>query len=648
MKMQADVRNLQPLISLMKEQVGDLHKKGIYAIPLYYKEQQDINHYQYIKLLVHSAHPPVFVFITPERLAGPLWTRLMDNLYNQNRVALFVFDEAQIILDWGHSYRPLYMQLQNLKEKYTSVPILALSGSISQKILHDSERFLGVQDCKIVTKNPDRPNICYQVINMEHKGLECTAAIVKFLEASLRWNGEQSGIIYCRTPERCRKLQKTLNSEGILATCYFGQEMSEEERSCSYQLWKQNHVRIMIATVAFGMGIDKEDVRFVLHQDLPKGVSAYLQETGRAGRDGKAARCILYYTYADCHRNYSLSLNQDKPMENDYLEQEVIPSVQQLLRMCVDHTTCRRSYLLKHYGYKSNGRCGNCDVCLQPVAANRLGIVQKKFVDVIVAEFRLLSEDDGERPQERPNGNFGILQLATAVSRGLNAKEFGSLLKIDADQIHKVKNLTDRKRISCSVIHNLILRGVFSEYPVKSGAFARNKRQIFRAAIRRVEASFMLKVISPDGKTTFTLQAKRWRYQVTNVPITQPQEPSGCYILSSMKSDTRASSKIVLENGPLRSKMTNGFCSRPFSSFSSSPAPGQPRSDRFGRVIVLNWTYRRLHQSPELSSRAASSENTFILTVSILFFGRATRNVADYNRSTRALARGVFKVELQP
>ncbi|KAH8117483.1 P-loop containing nucleoside triphosphate hydrolase protein [Phellopilus nigrolimitatus] len=439
----------------MKDQIDQLLDKGIYAIPLYHSQDSAI-YKQAINELKNSSHPPAFVYLTPERFSLPEWVELTDHLYQSGRLGLVVIDEAQVVLEWGPDYRPLYMELRVLKKRVPNIPILALSGSMSPTKLKSYVKHMGIQGCQLISKHPDRPNIYYDIIPMDDKGMD--AEIVKYVKSGNRQSPTFSGIVYCRTPRHCNVLQKRLKKAGISSVLYTGQ-MAQEKKTMSYQLWKHNFCYLMLATISFGMGIDKEDVRYILHRDLPKDLSAYIQETGRAGRDGGPAKCVLFYRFTDCHKNYALATRDHSSEKRlDLLKQEIIPPSQELLKMCSSLTTCRRAHILAHYDIPPPPEpCKNCDVCCHPYQDRNVARVKKTFVCRLIKFFTGKKEENEE--------HISISNLTEGFAKEVPFHPFKTLLGLDDEQDAKAKSTNGRTRITARVVQNLILQGLFTEYP---------------------------------------------------------------------------------------------------------------------------------------------------------------------------------------
>lgn len=276
---------ISPLISLMQDQVAQLDKKGIPAVYLHsgLKQNEVIQIFQ-------DAEKGAFklLYISPERINS----KQFENFLPYLNVSLIAVDEAHCISQWGHDFRPEYLNIKNLKDVWSNTPILALTASATQDVLLDIQEHLKIQKAIIFKKSFRRENIFYEVLYSENK-------YQYIVQHFLKYSG--SGIVYCRSRRKTEELALLLQQNKISAAAYHA-GMSKENRIEHQEAWMHNKVKVMVATTAFGMGIDKPDVRTVIHIDAPEHLESYYQETGRAGRDGNEAQAITLYNYADIER----------------------------------------------------------------------------------------------------------------------------------------------------------------------------------------------------------------------------------------------------------------------------------------------------------------------------------------------------------
>ena len=338
---------ISPLIALMKDQVDALRQAGVRAAAL------------------NSALPPGeagaverairdgdldLLYVAPERLTMPRTLELLA----ATRIALFAIDEAHCVSQWGHDFRPEYLALSVLHERFPDVPRIALTATADTATRRDILERLGLGEARVFAAGFDRPNIRYSVV-AKH---EPRQQLLAFLDAEHRGD---AGIVYCRTRDKVDEVAQWLASRGRTALPYHaGLEASVRARNQD-QFLKEEGV-VIVATVAFGMGIDKPNVRFVVHLDAPRSLEAYYQETGRAGRDGLPADAWMTYGMADVTALSGLLAGSDLNETQKRIERHKLNA---LLGYC-ETVRCRRQVLLGYFGERDHPPCGNCDTCLAP------------------------------------------------------------------------------------------------------------------------------------------------------------------------------------------------------------------------------------------------------------------------------------------
>jgi ATP-dependent DNA helicase RecQ len=335
---------ISPLISLMKDQVDDLNGRGIlaaaYNSALEYKARQEIHRNlagDNIKLL----------FVSPEKCVQPGFLDLVKTL----PVRLIAIDEAHCISEWGHDFRPEYRQLAVLRKNFPGIPVLALTATAIPAVRKDIRDQLGLTGAAEFIGSFDRKNLRYRILTKANPKLQ-------LLNVVSQHRGE-SGIVYCLSKRETEEVAEELRSRGYKASAY-NAGLPKQIREKVQDAFIHDNVDIVCATVAFGMGIDKPDVRYVVHYDVPKSIEGYYQETGRAGRDGQASECVLLFGRGDVAKLRSM-------LESDGSDARLaVRKLQEMAEFC-ESASCRRKYLLKYFGEEYPlESCGTCDACENP------------------------------------------------------------------------------------------------------------------------------------------------------------------------------------------------------------------------------------------------------------------------------------------
>ncbi|MFC5300657.1 DNA helicase RecQ [Azospira restricta] len=340
---------VSPLIALMQDQVDALLQAGVRAAFL--NSTLDWPEVQEIERRLFSGDLDL-LYIAPERLAGERSAGLIERLHAQGRIALFAIDEAHCVSQWGHDFRPEYLQLSAFHERYPDIPRIALTATADEATRNEIVQRLGLGDARIFISSFDRPNIRYTVVEKDNPRRQ--------LLAFLADRKGEAGIVYCLSRKKVEETAAWLNEQGFSAVPYHA-GMDAASRAENQRRFLREDGLIVCATIAFGMGIDKPDVRFVAHLDLPKSIEAYYQETGRAGRDGEPSEAWMAYGLQDVVLQRSRIDESNAPPEQKRLEAQKLNA---LLAYC-EAPRCRRVVLLDYFGEKHEA-CGNCDVCLDP------------------------------------------------------------------------------------------------------------------------------------------------------------------------------------------------------------------------------------------------------------------------------------------
>ncbi|MDD5249403.1 MAG: DNA helicase RecQ [Rhodocyclaceae bacterium] len=340
---------VSPLIALMQDQVDALLQAGVKAAFLNSSQDYATAADTERRLLRGELD---LLYVAPERLLTERFLGQLDHLYEQRRVALFAIDEAHCVSQWGHDFRPEYIQLSILHERFPAVPRIALTATADTLTREEIVRRLGLAEARTFVASFDRPNIRYTIVERDNPR--------KQLLAFLADHRGEAGIVYCLSRKKVDETALWLQSQGVAALPYHA-GLDAGMRREHQQRFVRDEAVVMVATIAFGMGIDKPDVRFVAHLDLPKSLEAYYQETGRAGRDGEPAEAWMTYGLNDVviHRqriDESVAPDEQKRIERGKLDA--------MLAYC-EAAGCRRTVLLNYFG-ETTAACGNCDTCQTP------------------------------------------------------------------------------------------------------------------------------------------------------------------------------------------------------------------------------------------------------------------------------------------
>lgn len=337
---------VSPLISLMKDQVDALTTSGVKAAMI----NSSMTAAEIMSVIEQAkAGTLKILYIAPERLALTSFETLLHSL----PISLFAIDEAHCISQWGHDFRPDYRNLKSLRSKFPGIPIIALTATATEAVRADIVEQLDLPKPKIFTSSFNRPNLSYEVLPKKDS--------FKTILSLLATVSDESAIIYCFSRKDTENIAEKLVSYGFNAGTYHA-GLSADRRRDNQERFIRDDIKIMVATIAFGMGIDKPDVRLVIHHSLPKSIEGYYQETGRAGRDGLPARCVLLYSASDKFKHEYFIRQLADGKEKD--------QVQNHLDQSVEYGTmsgCRRKFLLRYFNEDFvPDNCGNCDKCVAP------------------------------------------------------------------------------------------------------------------------------------------------------------------------------------------------------------------------------------------------------------------------------------------
>lgn len=338
---------ISPLIALMKNQVDSIRSLGNDdGIANFLNSSLSRQAIQQVKDDVLSGKTKL-LYVAPESLTKQENIDFLKGV----EISFYAIDEAHCISEWGHDFRPEYRRIRPIIEEIGKAPVMALTATATAKVQHDIQKNLGMLNARVFKASFNRPNLYYSV----RAKVKPEAQIIRFIKE----NEGKSGIIYCLSRKKVEELAELLNVNGIKALPYHA-GMDSATRSANQDRFLMEEVDVIVATVAFGMGIDKPDVRFVIHYDIPKSLEGYYQETGRAGRDGGEGQCIAFYSYKDIQKLEKFM--QGKPVAEQEIGRQLLLDTASYAESAV----CRRFILLNYFGENLTEPCGNCDNCLNP------------------------------------------------------------------------------------------------------------------------------------------------------------------------------------------------------------------------------------------------------------------------------------------
>ncbi|PWY99504.1 ATP-dependent DNA helicase, partial [Testicularia cyperi] len=374
---------VSPLLSLITDQVQGLTTLSIPAAKLVGDMSAED------KRLVCAAamderNPLRLLYVTPEflRQSGQ-GKSLIADLYRRRLIARFVIDEAHCVSQWGHDFRPHYTELGALRDECPEVPIMALTATANARIIKDVKEHLKMRNPLQLSQSFNRPNLEYQVRDRRGKNAKLLEDIAGLIQTAFR---DQCGIIYCFARETCENVANELTSKHGISAHHYHAKLSASDRNMVQSKWQRGEFKVVVATIAFGMGIDKSNVRFVIHHSIPKSLEGYYQETGRAGRDGKDSVCILYYNYGDANKVKQMIMSEDKSAEQ---KERALESLNQVVQYCSNKVECRRMLVLRYFNEnfppeKCHNTCDNCCRKTGSIRVEDMTEIAKKAVKLVV------------------------------------------------------------------------------------------------------------------------------------------------------------------------------------------------------------------------------------------------------------------------
>jgi ATP-dependent DNA helicase RecQ len=410
---------ISPLIALMQDQVRLLSDNGI-AATFINSSLDNAELSQRIAAALRGEYK--LLYLAPERLLqGEFLNGVLPRLLASQGVSMLVIDEAHCVSEWGHDFRPEYRQLSRLRTQLAATPILAFTATATERVRKDIAEQLALRSPAVHVASFNRANLYYAVRPKSKRSYG------EILERARSANG--SGIVYCLSRKRVDEVAQQLQADGIRALPYHA-GLDSETRRDNQEAFIRDDAQVIVATIAFGMGINKPDVRWVIHYDLPKSLESYYQESGRAGRDGDKAQCILYFGAGDIRTAEFLIQQKIDPISGEPLEDEQRMARQQLRQVInyAESSECRRAVQLRYFGETFMGACNACDNCLEPRATSDWTTQAQQFLSCIarLAQRRerfgagylieILRGADTERIRSRDHAGLSVYGIGKAHS----------------------------------------------------------------------------------------------------------------------------------------------------------------------------------------------------------------------------------------
>ncbi|MEG3904334.1 DNA helicase RecQ [Microcoleus sp. B4-C5] len=562
---------VSPLIALMQDQVEALQDNGIGATFLNSTLNSQETRSRETAILEGKIK---LLYVAPERLLGERFLPFLDIVANKLGISAFAIDEAHCVSEWGHDFRPEYRQMQRVRDRYPDIPIMGLTATATERVRQDIIQQLTLRNPYIHVASFNRPNLYYEV---RPKTKHSFAEVLQIIQKK-----GGSGIIYCLSRKKVDEVAYKLQQSGIQALPYHA-GMNDVDRATNQTRFIRDDVQVMVATIAFGMGINKPDVRFVIHYDLPKNLEGYYQESGRAGRDNEPAHCSLFFGYGDVKMiDYII---EQKP---DPQEQRI--ARQQLRRVInyAESTECRRTIQLSYFGDSFPGNCGTCDNCCNKKPVEDWTIEAMKFLSCVA------------RCQEK----FGMNHIIDVLRGSKNQK----VLQYQHHQlstygIGKDRSADDWKKLSRSLLNQGFLEERTDGFPIlklneKSWEIMKRQRTVEIAIEPQREVQAKVRSLAVEVEALFTI-LRTLRKQIADEQFVPP------YVVFADKS-----LRDMAEKRPQN-----------LTEFEDVYGVGSNKRDKYGKVFLE--AIRTFCQEQGLPSGAASSEAANLPNLS---------NVASYSQ----------------